>query len=246
MISLSNYVFGVIVEWGAIPLSPLSSFGFSVCPSSIAMVLLPYAFNVQFLSGQNYNPLSFILGISLSGFIMLTLRSGSEVLYNSICYSTLIAIFFGVYYWVLNNYRFNRPDNQRGSFPYVSAYVLLVALVTVAVYRYGYYSMLDVPNEERSLILLGYEIHHINIGVLVLAILVPLIKEFRKSFFFATAVGFGYGSIIDQGGYYNLSEISDTSYGGMLSTISAICLFVILSISSYFVYLNKARRTTMD
>lgn len=74
-----------------------------------------------------------------------------------------------------------------------------------------------VPNEQRSIMIGGLEIHHINYGIVFL-VFVPLLFHATKKTagFFSVAIliliGLIYGTVFDESFYYMLDAVTDDAY----------------------------------
>ena len=74
-----------------------------------------------------------------------------------------------------------------------------------------------VPNEQRSIMIGGLEIHHINYGIILLTF-VPLLfyaKEKMANFFsfvILILIGLIYGTVFDESFYYMLDAVTDDAY----------------------------------
>jgi hypothetical protein len=85
-----------------------------------------------------------------------------------------------------------------------------------------------IPNEDRSLIFLGYEIHHINTGLVLIYFAACCLycgignRRTRSVFFGLLAAGIALVS--DQVVYYALENVSDEAYNGMESFAGAVAV----------------------
>lgn len=74
-----------------------------------------------------------------------------------------------------------------------------------------------VPNEQRSIMIGGLEIHHINYGIILLAF-VPLLCHAKEkttgifSFAILILIGLIYGTVFDESFYYMLDAVTDDAY----------------------------------
>ena len=100
-------------------------------------------------------------------------------------------------------------------------------------------SHFGVSNEDRSLVLAGFEIHHIGPGlfglyaVSLLALARPSLTESRV---FATLAGIAVGMVADQSTYCMLMNMSDEKYGEMFSLlggISVAALYVLIALLTH-------------
>jgi len=93
---------------------------------------------------------------------------------------------------------------------------------------------LNIPNEERSIIILGVEIHHLVIGMLLLTLTLPFIIITRQftwlSLILVLLALIGIGFITDQYTYCLLKEISDSTYFGSFSFWGGLIVSIACSI----------------
>ena len=90
----------------------------------------------------------------------------------------------------------------------------------------------DVPNEDRSLVILGYEIHHIVEGQILLMIALVLLVfageqewPWRFAFLFTTI---GALFVADEILYYQLIDVSDDAYFGAMTITSGAMMCTML------------------
>jgi len=116
----------------------------------------------------------------------------------------------------------------------------IVAVITTAIFRISFLTMQDLPNEERSLIIAGFEIHHAFIGIAILVFLSIFIASrcIRNVLMIAFIYGVSAGFILDQCSYLSLAEVSDVAYNDSISWIGAIAGNVVLFIC---LYIQKGR-----
>ncbi len=111
-------------------------------------------------------------------------------------------------------------------FPGLGARLAVAAgcLGSVVVYRISFITMADLPNEERSLMVAGCEIHHgyLGAGLLVAVLALLATRRVRPGWMVMLVFGLAAGSILDQLSYLMLSECSDEAYGSLISEAGAI------------------------
>ena len=83
-----------------------------------------------------------------------------------------------------------------------------------------------IPNEDRSMMISGFEVHHINVGV-VLIWVAALLREGGPSSRAAGVVTMvtltvGLGLVVDQLAFYALREGADAAYDGVTSRLGAV------------------------
>lgn len=114
-------------------------------------------------------------------------------------------------------------------------FVFLIAIV-IGIFRISqlWLYKMGVSNEHRSIILLGFEIHHINFGLIMVWIsahiiyFFPLSEKLKRISTILLAVGIAF--ISDQISYYALKEITDVSYNQFPSFIGAVSVLILVAI----------------
>ncbi len=117
--------------------------------------------------------------------------------------------------------------------------VALSALITISTYHLiNFYLkyVQHVPNEQRSIMIGGLEIHHINYGIILL-VFVPLLFHATKksvnllSVMSLVFIGFIYGTVFDESFYYMLDAVTDDAYFSppIIGLQSFFAVFVFLS-----------------
>ncbi len=94
-----------------------------------------------------------------------------------------------------------------------------------------------IPNEERSLMLNGYEVHHIVTGTVLfviatLMIITPPVKEAFFVAFVLAAIGLQFAA--DEWSYYFMEVVDDAAYFSSTSWIGAIIAETILICSAWW------------
>ena len=108
--------------------------------------------------------------------------------------------------------------------------VSLVSLVIVLFYQISNRLLLaqGVPNEDRSLMLWGLELHHINIGILGL-LAVPFVSNNGRLFsLFTILLGVSCGMVWDQWLYFTLNEVTDAAYFKSSTVISGVAAALLI------------------
>ncbi|MGA1841587.1 MAG: hypothetical protein ACMUIU_13270 [bacterium] len=119
-------------------------------------------------------------------------------------------------------------------------YIFLIAIV-IGIFRISQLLLykMGVSNEHRSIILLGFEIHHINFGLIMVWILAhiiyffPLSEKLKRISAILLAVGIAF--ISDQISYYALKEITDISYNQFPSFMGAFSVLIIIMILQFLI-----------
>jgi hypothetical protein len=129
-------------------------------------------------------------------------------------------------------------------------YVFLVAIV-IGIFRISqlWLYKMGVSNEHRSIILLGFEIHHINLGLLMVWIsahiiyFFPLPEKLKRISTILLAVGIAF--ISDQISYYALKEITDISYNEFPSFIGAVSALILIAVLLVLLSMQKNKDNTL-
>jgi len=96
---------------------------------------------------------------------------------------------------------------------------------------------METPNEERSLIIGGLEIHHFVTGYVIVyigIILKEIIDRKYYNFFVDLLILLGIGNIIDQIGYIHFISLNDDNYFSVFSFVSPI-----IFISFFLIFTTK-------
>ena len=102
--------------------------------------------------------------------------------------------------------------------------VIAVVLISRVIHSVGLQA--GIPNEDRSMMVCGFEVHHINVGV-VLVWIAALLREGGALFRAAgvvtmVALTVGLGLVVDQLAFYALREGVDAAYDGRTSRLGAV------------------------
>lgn len=109
--------------------------------------------------------------------------------------------------------------------PNIFPVAIILAWVFLVVFRVTHEQTLHIPNEERSLMIGGVEIHHLNLGCLMLTVLIGLRSVGLRSWFRWVGVvllGLGAGFYWDEWIYMALRDVSDQAYREYPSLIGGI------------------------
>lgn len=209
---------------------PLIAGGFAILPGHIGMMVLPLA-----VLGLLSHPTRYTLvlvgvcgGLASTDFIsVITMASEGPNVMRSVTDARVSAAvgFASALLASLLAYFFQTRQRPKPSRRAVWA-CLAVLLLTVVAYRVHYAVMVHsgVPNEERSLMVYGYEFHHIYSGTLILWMVMGVIMVRPKwvaSVIGMMIMGFAIASTADQVTYFCQSEVSDEAYGNPTSLIGA-------------------------
>lgn len=218
---------GLIISiWASITYTPTSNLLF-IHPANIGMILAPLVFVSRNVGLCQRAIWQIIIGLVLGGAFFIAVRQVEKVDVSFILISSLTVYIFYLLLLSVEKSLSNRNSNAVLilSKKNIITVIAIIALLTV-MYRYSYYSMLGIPNKERSLMINGVEIHHINIGIILL-LLVGTFESFILSFskaIYIVLISVAIGSITDQSFYIFLNKTTDKAYGESFSTIGAIIL----------------------
>jgi glycerophosphoryl diester phosphodiesterase len=109
----------------------------------------------------------------------------------------------------------------------------VMALLFYLAFRVSHQFSLDIPNEERSLMIRGVEVHHLNLGLIAL-VLAGFLRTWgmRGGLRWLGLLMYGVGAALylDESVYICLAEVTDAAYAGTFSTgggILAIALWIL-------------------
>ncbi len=103
--------------------------------------------------------------------------------------------------------------------------------------------MLEIANEQRSFMLAGYEIHHINYGLILICLAGHLLYFNRSARINRMALMLlppGIALIDDQISYYTLQQVTDAAYLSWVSYAGALTMMALQF--CLLIYLHKGRR----
>ena len=106
------------------------------------------------------------------------------------------------------------------------AVALLSTLFTVLAFRIAHVLLRHLPNEARSTIVAGFEMHHAYFGCALFVALffsLPVRSGLARLAYFV-AYGLSSGMILDQATYVMLPDVSDLGYDGLVSRVGAVGL----------------------
>lgn len=104
-----------------------------------------------------------------------------------------------------------------------------------------------IPNEGRSMMIAGFEVHHINVGVMLVWV-AALLREGRPSTratvpLVMVTLTVGLGLVVDQMSFYALREAEDIAYGGPISLFGALLGVALITVMLRFASGNWALNT---
>ncbi len=143
-------------------------------------------------------------------------------------YSLFMLLISIIFYRAINkiavtvHWPWNRRDKSLSTIHWIYAGGLTIFVCII--YRISYARNYHIPNEERSLFIMDYEIHHAVLGsvffmLYLLAQSAGLIKNRVLALLLLSLIA---GFVLDQVLYIPLRECTDAAYGQMVSVIGAI------------------------
>jgi hypothetical protein len=203
----------------------------AIRPGNVAAALLPIALIRVFVgreSAWHICAFLFMAGSTAVEFLAMIARA-EGILLSWRAYLGLagvgIAVLSPLAWWVTSL----RPSPIVGRSTPVFHVALAVGamMASVMAFRLYYWYALwsGVPDEERSLMIAGYQVHHIGSGLALTTVLGSLRLRFAKachSAWFAVAVGVALGAVGDQIVYYALPKVTDLAYCGWQSLAGAV------------------------
>lgn len=237
---------GVIISRLFHPILPIKigEFGFT-----LSVLVFPVLFWIGirsiFRSDHLTNSLLKLLfsingGIIIDEFMYLSFRSGGVAYWSeiSIIFPFIVALVMFGFLIILKNYT---EFEYRESYSHY--YILLLLVIPVISFLFfrisqTYLRTMGVPNDARSLIIMGYEIHHAAQGTFLIIISYPILlysnlnEKIKKivSIIFITGCSF----VADQYLYMFYFEPTDALYFNMISTGGGfICTLFLLILITY-------------
>ncbi len=128
-----------------------------------------------------------------------------------------------------------RRSRRIPGLPDVAALVSCM-VVTVTAFRVSQHLTRHLPNEERSLYILGTEIHHAYQGVLLVALFQILLAArcIPVNRFSLSILGVAAGFVLDQVTYVTLIQCTDEAYGSSISLFGALAAVAVFSALMFF------------
>ncbi|MES9831922.1 MAG: hypothetical protein ABW139_06725 [Candidatus Thiodiazotropha sp. DIVDIV] len=220
--------------------------GFIIAHSLVWLMIIAHQQSSRSNQLVNFYLTFFIFGVIADSIVWWIIRPGtfSELAainpwHESVWFGSMVSLLLCLLAVFIFSPRLSSVD--RGTRP--SILLLIVGyLCTVIIYRISYYITLDLPNEDRSIFILGSEIHHVIFGFIGLIIL----KLWSHSSFpprlpvISLLMGLCFGFVLDQSSYLMLKEVTDEAYG---QTISWVGLFFGTMLLIGILTLNKTNRS---
>lgn len=206
---------------------PLKILSLEVYHSHLGMILLLLLSIYAVFVSSKYNwLLPITIGFVFDGFIFLIVKI--DYSYWSII-SVGSSFLFALLFSLISIYSGTRLTADK--LPEHAKYIWFfvgTAIITISVYRgvNQILLVLNVPNEERSTFIMGYEIHHICHGILICT-LVSILRWTEVTYkgmgiIESCLLGFAIASTSDQLIFYMLPIASDEIYFTSMSLISGI------------------------
>lgn len=211
---------------------------FSIDFGHITIFMLTITATLVFL-GKKTVWLWFFLASSFDQIVYLVIKIdptlGFYSLYSyigSIIFVILSAVLF-VLISIYSNSTTGIKKEESTSFRQKLIYIVTI-LIVIGVSRLlqVIYLNMGIPNEERSLMIMGYEVHHINHGLILIYISSHILYFFSSNNKIIKNISLlmlvlGIALINDQISYYALKEISDEAYLSFVSFIGAVFVSII-------------------
>jgi hypothetical protein len=212
---------------------PLNIVSLEVYHSHLGMALLLLLSIYAAFANNKYNWLIPVtIGFVFDGFIFLIVKADYD--YWSII-SIISALLFAFLFSLISMYSGTQKNNIAETPRHTKNIWLLVvtSVATIGAYRGGNQILLslDIPNDERSTFIMGYEIHHICYGILVCAF-VSIMRWAEATYkgmgmVESCLLGFAIASTADQLIYYMLPIASDEAYFSSMSIVSGVIITII-------------------
>lgn len=124
--------------------------------------------------------------------------------------------------------------------------VLVIICASITILAFQIFNQIavgqNIANEDRSIFIGAFEVHHINFGLLGLLAL-PIITRHAKNKFAYIAVFcvafLSYGMLIDEWYYFAMTDVSDAMYLSGEVRISIVVMLLVLSFAWLHFYTSK-------
>lgn len=225
---------GFFISKGIHFLFPLQFYLFNLYPLNLFTFILPLLFVTRKLCGYFYFIYVFALGVIIDGFIFHIMKDHISYYSSQYTFTSILLVSIYIILLVLNK---KNIENIENNIEINNIFLInFLILVVIIMYRFSYYLMIDIPNEERSFMINMYEIHHINIGILLLALITVFERYLIKyNIIYIMIIAFSIGSIFDQSTYYSLKIITDESYASNTSLLGAFFSAFVFLLLSFFI-----------
>ena len=117
-------------------------------------------------------------------------------------------------------------------------YVILAGVVTVVALLHVVHLVsveAGIPNEDRSLMVFKYEVHHINLGVLLVWATALLrggwLRSRTATLLTMAMLTIGLGLVADQFSFYALRDVVDSAYHGRISLLGAFLGIALIAVT---------------
>jgi hypothetical protein len=178
------------------------------------------------------------VGGSFDQFVYLILKGNPEIQFFSIESIAGSTVFVALSVLVFMRVSHKNPDGNRyrppiGKFERRKRIVVhgVITILVILSFRLSQILLVKtgISNESRSILFMGYEIHHINSGLILVYIISHIlyfldIKHFKSSILILLSIGIAL--INDQISYYALENISDAAYLSIESLSGAISISI--------------------
>lgn len=224
---------------------------FVVLPVFLLAVLWLFSISARLIRGYPGGWLTWImLGICADGLLYWVLRQGSQTIlpigpWDPPAFTVSFGAAAALALLALLSHLLGRLRGVRArrvTWGHVAVLAGVFVLGVVA-YRVGFELTRHIPNEERSILLFGYEIHHAYSGALVLAVIAMLYEDrcIANGYVVLAITGAAAASVLDQASYTFLRNVSDSAYAGVVSWTGAIVAGL-----AYLAYITWVRLRARD
>ncbi len=222
-------------------------------PGVISATIMPYLLLMECRGNSKARALSIVAsGIIADSLLYWLMRPGNDIHagvaapFDTVIWvgSITLLVLFLTMYWIRT---VTESPKQSKSAPYYYGWLIFSCIITVASFRIFYLATLYIPNEMRSTLVGGVEVHHFAIGALVLVGLRTQHSWVRvlTSPWMSILTGIAIGMILDQSVFISLIHINDTSYNSLSSWWGAIVLTLVFCLAAFMCLRGKREKTTV-
>lgn len=220
----------VLSLWAPLVIGP-----FAIYPANVSIDLLAMLAAVQPMQPRLDRLWRVLMGVSLDGAVFLMIRDAHGYYSEASIAATLIVLFV---FCLLAPRRerlaraWREADRQT---PFKIWTSLASAAFMIAWMRITYLAVVDIPNDERSFSILGYEFHHISMGLVLLVILEhwPVPRTNRGVITVSIVHGVATGWIFDQALFYAMPHLTEEWYQDPWSLFGAIGVLAVAVVMAF-------------
>lgn len=218
---------------------PIEVGSFRIHLGNVAYVLLAISV-ARLYRGRMSRTLWLALGIAFDQMTFILVHNQAELGFYSIpsvVGSLSLLSLAGLTFLAMHLFRVRCEDSVRFLLLSERVTVALGIGVVIAAYRVPLtlLRISAVSNDSRSLFVAGFEIHHVNAGVLMVwlasSLLLVTVRQSRSRFVAYLVLTIGLGTVVDQISYSALAELTDATYFGRQSLYGAVALYLGLAVT---------------